>query len=138
MATSVTRFEATITAGTPLDAPLTVQLPLGTNTVNAIRWRVPPGPRGNMGWALTMGGVQVVPDDAGEYIIADNEWDEWEIEGLPDSGAWEVTGYNTGSYDHTVYLDFYTTPVQSTGPVLTDVSVGFPQSEADIPTMWLT
>jgi hypothetical protein len=118
---------------------MTVSLPVGTFVVNKIRWRVPPGPRGNLGWNLSMGGVQVLPDVAGEYVIADDEYDDWEIDGLPDSGAWQLTGYNTGSYNHTVYLYFFTTPIQLSGsPTLTgDLLSGFPTSEADIPTMWL-
>jgi hypothetical protein len=86
-----------------------------------------------------MGGVQVVPEVTGEYIVADDEFDDIEIAGLPDSGAWQLMGWNTGAYNHTVYLQFYITPTQLSGTtVLTvDVLSGFPTSEADIPTMWL-
>lgn len=137
MATSVTALHATVPAGTAKSSPAVIPLTLGTLWVDKIRWRVPPGPRGNLGWYLSMGGVQVVPDDAGNFIVADDEYDDWEIENLPDSGAWQLTGYNTGTYDHTVYLYFFTTPIQSSG-VLTGYSGGgYPLSEADIPTMWL-
>jgi hypothetical protein len=137
MATSVTALTATVPAGTALSSPATVSLPVGTNVVDKIRWRVPPGPRGNLGWYLSMGGVQVLPDDKGGWVIADDEYDEWELDNLPDSGAWQLTGYNTGSYDHTVYLYFHTTPIQlaytgGTG----DILAGFPFSETDINTMF--
>lgn len=137
MATSVTALSGTIPAGTPKSAPHTVALSLGPFYTNMIRWRVPPGPRGNLGWYLAMGGVQVLPQNAGSFIVADDEHDEWEIEGLPDSGAWQLVGYNTGTYDHTVYLDFHTTPVAGGATLTGFTGNGFPLTEADIPTMWL-
>jgi hypothetical protein len=138
MATSVTFFAATVPAGTIPPATATVTLDVGTNTVNAIRWRVPPGPRGNLGWCLAMGSVQVIPDDAGSFIIADDEEDTWQIDNLPDSGAWELIGYNTGSFDHTVYLGFFTTPVVTATTGGGDITDGFPVVESDFATMWGT
>ena len=139
MATSVTALTATVPAGTPKGSPVTIGLAINPSVVNKIRWRVPPGPRGNLGWNLSMGGVQVLPDVSGEYVVADDEYDDWEIAGLPDSGAWQLTGYNTGAYDHTVYLYFFTTPIQLsvTYGGGGDLLAGFPTSESDIPTMWL-
>jgi hypothetical protein len=140
MATSIIALQATITAGTAKASPMTVGLAIGSNYVDTIHWRVPPGPRGNLGWFLSMGGVAVLPQIPGEYVIADDESDDWAIAGLPDSGAWQLTGYNTGTYNHTVYLYFHITPIQLANPVTTtaDVLTGFPTSESDIPTMWLT
>ena len=139
MATSVTELVATVPAGTIPPDFAVIELTIESSSVDAVRWRVPPGPRGNMGWALAMGGVQVIPDDAGSFIIADDEYDTWQIEGLPDSGAWQLIGYNTGTFDHSVYLGFFTTPItQSGGGGGGDILAGFPTSEADIPTVFLT
>lgn len=137
MATSVVALSATVPAGTAKASPVTVDLSLGPFYTNMIRWRVPPGPRGNLGWYLAMGGVQVLPQNAGGWIVADDEYDEWTIENLPDSGAWQLIGYNTGSYSHTVYLDFHTTPVQAGGVLTAFTGSGWPTSESDIPNMWL-
>lgn len=139
MPTSVTELVATVPAGTfPPDFAI-IELTIESANVDAVRWRVPPGPRGNLGWALAMGGVQVIPDDAGSFIIADDEYDTWQIEGLPDSGAWQLIGYNTGTFDHSVYLGFFTTPItQTSGGGGGDILAGFPTSEADIPTAFLT
>lgn len=138
MAITVTQFDATIPADTPFETTVTVDVPFPASQVNKIRWRVPPGPRGNFGWCLSMGGVQVVPSDVGTFIVADDESDDWEIDSLPDSGAWQVTGYNTGTFDHTVYLTFFTTPnVLAATTSVGDVSSGFPQSDVDVTTMWL-
>jgi hypothetical protein len=138
MATDVTALSATITASTPIATPQIVELNIGSVTVNKIRWRVPPGPRGNLGWYLSMGGVQVLPDDKGAYVIADDEYDDWQIDNLPDSGAWELTGYNTGTHDHTVYLYFFTTPIVTSVAVGGDLLAGFPQFDTQIPGLFLT
>jgi hypothetical protein len=138
MATSVTQVDATIPAGTIPPAFAVIDLGLTESNVDAIRWRVPPGPRGNMGWALAMGNVQIIPDDAGTFIIADDEVDTWQIDNLPDSGAWQVIGYNVGTFDHTVYLGFFTTPIATTGTGGGDIADGFPVVETDFATMWGT
>jgi len=59
-----------------------------------------------MGWALTVSGNPVIPRDIGSYIVADGDADTWQLEDYPDQGAWQVTGYNTDIYNHTVYLTF--------------------------------
>lgn len=65
-----------------------------------------------------MSGGQVLLPAGGGYIITDNDGDTWELYGQPDSGAWEVTGYNTDIYDHAVYLDFgVTVPGSAVQPV---------------------
>ena len=112
-AAEVRSFAVTIPAGTPAATPVTTPVAFPSRTVLAIRWQVPPGPSGLMGWALTMsGGVPVIPAGGG-WIIADNAADTWQVRGQPDSGAWEVTGYNTGAYPHTVYIDFMLEPVST-------------------------
>lgn len=105
-AVEVRSFVVTIPAGTPLAAPVTRNVPFPARVVNAIHWKVPPGPSGLMGWRLAMsGGIAVIPTGGG-WIITDGDSDTWNLTGQPDSGQWQVTGYNTDIYDHSVYLDF--------------------------------
>jgi hypothetical protein len=85
-----------------------------------------------------MGGVAVIPENTGAFIIADDEQDVFAVSGLPDSGAWQVTGYNTGSFNHTVYLDFHVTPTSVAQQSGGDILAGFPSGDADVPGMWLT
>lgn len=59
-----------------------------------------------MGWQLSSDGVAVIPVVPGTFIVADDESDDWPLDGYPDAGNWQVTGYNTGVYPHTVYLTF--------------------------------
>lgn len=105
-AVEVRSFAVTIPAGTPLASPVTESIAFPARIVTAVHWKVPPGPAGEMGWRLTMsGGVPVIPTGGG-WVITDNDSDTWPLQGQPDSGQWEVTGYNTGGFPHTVYLDF--------------------------------
>jgi len=106
VAQEIRAAQATIPAGTPLAAPVTVSVAFPDRIVRAVRWRVPPGPGGLMGWQLTSDGVPVIPVVPGTWIIADNESDDWPLNGYPTAGNWQVTGYNTGVYPHTVYLTF--------------------------------
>lgn len=107
MADEVRRFTATIPAGTPVAAPAVVDVSFPPRRVLTIDWRVPPGPAGLMGWRLTMGGVQVVPYGPALWVIDNNNRGTFTLTNHPDSGAWQVTGYNTGTHDHAVYLTFH-------------------------------
>lgn len=115
VARSLVTFAATIPAGTTGLSPHTVALDVGTAQVEQIRWRVPPGPHGHLAWHLSMGGTQVVPTGDAPDIVADDEVADIVLEDLPDQGSWQLVGTNSGTYDHTVYLQFLTSPVQAAG-----------------------
>jgi hypothetical protein len=106
MAREIRSFQVTIPAGTPVSAPFTAAISFPPRTVMQVDWQVPTGPSGLMGWALTIGGQPVIPRNPGAYIIADGRAQSWPVEGYPDQGQWQVTGYNTDIYDHSVYLQF--------------------------------
>lgn len=96
----------TIPAGTPLLSPVTSDVSFPTRVVTGVHWKVPPGPSGLMGWRLSMsGGIAVIPTGGG-WVVTDDDSDTWPLTGQPDSGGWQLTGYNTDVYDHAVYLDF--------------------------------
>lgn len=138
MATSVQAFQATVPANTLQANPAVITLNVLPGVIDLIRWRVPPGPRGHLGWVLAMGGVSVIPEQMSTYIVADDEQDEVAVAGLPDSGAWQLIGYNTGGNDHTVYLYFHVTPTAVAAQVVDVSETGWPTSDADVPYMWLT
>ena len=106
MAQEIREFAVLVPAGTPLAAPLTVDVSFPERVVTAVSWRVPPGPSGLMGWALTSAGAPVIPITPGTYLVADDQSDTWSLTGYLDSGNWQVTCYNTGAYPHTLYLTF--------------------------------
>jgi hypothetical protein len=121
-AAEIRSFAVTIPAGTAKVAPVTVDIPFPPRVVTEIHWRVPPGPSGLMGWRLTMSGGQSVLPINGTYIVTDRHADKWAVINQPDSGQWEVTGYNTDIFDHTVYLDFFLSLVGSIETVTTFAS----------------
>lgn len=106
MAQEIREFLVTVPAGTPQSAPVTTKIVFPNRIVTRVSWRVPPGPSGRMGWALTSAGAPVIPIQANTYVVTDNQADTWDLEGYLDSGNWAVTAYNTGVYPHTVYLTF--------------------------------
>jgi hypothetical protein len=136
MATSVSSFAATFPAGA---AGYVVGLNVNpTDPVVSVHWRVPPGPRGTLSWYLAQSGVQVLPNRFGGPVVADGEWDTWQLNDFPQSGAWSCVGTNTGSNAHTVYLEF-SHQVAAAGPAPGggDVLTGFPTFDADLAAMWL-
>lgn len=107
MAEEIQHFTAMIPAHTAQNAPVTIQCPIPVRTVTQIDWRVPKGPMGVMGWQVAMGGVRVFPLGTTVYVLANGESGTWPVVNAPDSGAWEVIGYNTGTNAHSVYLTFH-------------------------------
>lgn len=106
MAQEVREFAVLVPAGTPVAVPQVTDISFPQRIVRVVGWRVPPGPSGVMGWALTSAGAPVIPAQLGAWIIADNQAAEWDLDGYLDSGNWQVTAYNTGVYDHSLYLTF--------------------------------
>lgn len=108
MAQEVWEFAVQIPANTPIAAPVTVATAFPARRVAFILWRVPHGSLGLMGWRITSAKAQIIPRAAGSWVIADGQSGTWSLENLPDSGAWELTGYNTGINPHTVYVTYLT------------------------------
>jgi len=106
VAQEIREFAVLVPHGTTQAAPATTNISFPSRLVRAISWRVPPGPSGMMGWQLTSAGAPVIPIQRNTYVVTDNQADTWPLEGYLDSGNWQVTAYNTGLYDHTVYLTF--------------------------------
>lgn len=104
--TEVRAFVAVIPAGTAQAAPVTVALAMPPRVVTSVTLRIPPGPNGEMGFRLGSSGGTIIPDNAGAWIIASDEVIAWTLEDQITSGAWELSGYNTGQYDHSVYVRF--------------------------------
>jgi len=105
-AVEIRSFAVAIPAGTLITAPLVTPVYFPARKVQAINWRIPAGPSGLMGWKLTSSGGQAVIPAGGGWIVTDDDAGVWALYGQPDTGYWEVTGYNSDIYPHTVYLDF--------------------------------
>lgn len=114
MAYKIASFSFTIPAGTPPTAPAILSTPVGNFELTGVEFIVPPGANGNVGFRLATGGQQVIPDNAGAWVIASGEKIPWSLSGQLTTGAWQVVGYNTGQNDHTIQirylLDLITVP----------------------------
>lgn len=116
MARDVQRFQVTIPAGTPANAPLVTQLSMPARIVERVQIAVPPGPRGNLGIALGAAGVQYLPSNPGGFLTPDNQFIDWPLEDVIESGAWQLIGYNTGQFDHSVEVVFLLQLPPASGP----------------------
>lgn len=100
-------FTVTCPAGTTKANAILTNLTMPTREVREIEVRVPPGPNGEMGFAIAFAGQNIIPFNAGEYVVTNDEVIPWELTNYPTSGAWQIRMYNTGAYDHTVQVRFY-------------------------------
>lgn len=106
MVAEIYAFDVVIPASTAIATPQTSALTIPSRIVRQIDVIVPNGVRGNVGFRVAMNGQQVIPVNAGKWIVTDGEKISWPITGAPDSGAWQLIAYNTGIYDHTLEVRF--------------------------------
>lgn len=106
MAREIQEFSVTIPAGTAKAAPTTTLMSLSARKVQRVEIKVPPGPRGVVGFQLGFAGNQLIPYNSGGFIITDDVELGWDLDDYPDSGDWQLIGYNTGVFDHTIYVRF--------------------------------
>lgn len=104
MPREVREFSVTVPAGTPKAAPQVTSLAMPPRLVRRWTVRVPPGPRGEVGWALANGGTPIIPVTPTAWMVLDDQEVTWTLSGYVDSGTWAVRIYNTGSYSHTITL----------------------------------
>lgn len=107
MASEVYEFVVTVTAGTAKTATAKTPMGMPARVVERIEVRIPPGPRGEVGFQLGSGGLQIVPLNAGTFIVADDERLSFDLTDQLTSGAWQLIAYNTGVFDHTLYVRFF-------------------------------
>lgn len=128
MATQVRQFTATIPANTPQATPATIDLSLDYVDIESIDLEVPPGPSGLVGFYLARSGQQVIPYEAGEYLVWDDRFDSWYLTDQPTGSGWQLVGYNLDVYDHSVVVRFHTNPiaasVAASAPTLTFITSG--------------
>lgn len=128
MAREVHSFAVTLTAGTTAAAAVTTDVAMPPREIRKITAVIPNGCAGLVGFRLTIAGISVLPVQGTDWIIGNGETIDWVTDGYPNSGAWQLTGYNTDVFDHTIYLRFEVDPPN---PVPTQsVTVG-----STVPTM---
>lgn len=111
MSTEIQRFAVTIPAGTLKSAPAVFPLEFLDRIVDQIQVKVPPGPRGEVGFQLGSGGLQIIPQTQGQFFVTDDETLTYALEDQIDTGAWQMIAYNTGAFNHTLEVRFFLRPV---------------------------
>lgn len=106
MAIEVWRFAVTVLTGTGKAAPATFPLQMPDRAIDEIEIVVPPGPRGEVGFQLASGGIQIIPVTAGAFEVTDDEVIHWPLEDQITTGAWQMIAYNTGVFPHTLGVRF--------------------------------
>lgn len=106
MADRVEYFAVVIPTGTTPANPFSKNLIFAQGNVTEIDVRIPGGPVGLMGFQINAGGTQYVPRTQGEFIVEDDNYLRFPLDSAINSGDWSLTGFNTGSFPHTVYLTF--------------------------------
>lgn len=114
MAREVRAFDVLVPAGTAQSAGFTSDLSFPPRIVTQIEVLVPPGPRGNVGFAIGSSGVPVMPHNSGAWIVSDDERIVWPLDNVWDSGSWTLFAYNSGQYNHTLFVTFLLDPATDT------------------------
>jgi len=106
MAIEVQRFSVVVPAVTALAQAIVFPLSMPPRVVDEVEILVPPGPRGEVGFQLGSGGVQIIPVTTGAWEVTNDEVIHWPLEGQIDSGAWQLIAYNTGAFNHLIQVRF--------------------------------
>lgn len=108
MPTEIHEFSVVVPASTPVASPLIFNLNFPPRIVEQIEVQVPPGPRGEVGFAVGQAGTPIFPYEPGTWVVTDDRTLVWDIVDANTSGAWQLFAYNTGSFNHTLYIRFRT------------------------------
>jgi hypothetical protein len=104
VATRIEVFDVTIPAATAQAAPVTVALPFDDGELERIEMRWPPGPAGLVGLRIRHSSQVVIPYSGTSWVVSDDEPIYWPVSGYPATDKWDVLGYNTGAYPHTIQV----------------------------------
>lgn len=112
MADRLEWFAITVPAGTAIATPVTIHTKFNQGNVIEVDIKVPPGPSGNVGFAIFAGGSQYIPRTNNTFVIPDNDYMIWPVANAINSGSWSVKAYNTDLYDHLLQVAFHVNELQ--------------------------
>lgn len=111
MAEQVRSYELVIATGSSRTAPVIMDVSFPPFRVESIEVDVPPGPNGNIGFQIASSRQQVIPWNAGQWIVPNGQHFIWANDKYPTSGDWQLIVYNQGQYAHTIWVRFNVDPV---------------------------
>lgn len=94
----------TVPAGTLSTAPQDTNLTWLEGIIERIEVVVPPGPSGLVGFSIGHSRQPIIPFASGQWIIADDQHFDWQIENYPTGAKWFVRAYNQDIYSHSLYF----------------------------------
>lgn len=135
MAQQFRSTEVVVPAGTAKADPLIADIGFPDFVVDSISVQVPPGPLGNVGFQIASSGVQVIPWNAGEWIVTDHEVLSFPVDDFPTTGDFQLVAYNTGVYDHSLWvrfaLDTIVQAAPAAPPVVNMAAISSPPPQTD-------
>lgn len=96
----------TVPAGTAIATPASQAVVLEDANLDTVRVLVPDGHSGLTGLRITAGGTQILPINAGTWIISNDEIFDWPADDEVTANGLSLAGYNLDIYPHTFYLRF--------------------------------
>lgn len=116
-------YDVTLAPGSTPGAPVSTRAVFEDVILKRIDVRIPPGPRGAVGFYITLAGTPIVPWGLPPtYLIADDEPLGFDVNAEA-NGEIVVVGYNTGVYPHTLYFRFQGTPTSLAPAGITAVTI---------------
>jgi len=98
-------YALTVPAGTPVDAPLEVDVAIDNLILADVGIQIPDGPCGLTGIAFEFSNQLILPWDEGTgWIQGNNLVADFQVGLEVGPGNLQVLMYNTGAYDHTFYV----------------------------------
>lgn len=104
MAQDIRSFAVTVAPGSTPAAPQISALIVPVRQVDRIDVTIPPGPLGQVGFAIGAAGQHVIPADNTQWIIGNGVDKSYPLQGYLTSGQWQLIAYNLGIYPHTLYV----------------------------------
>lgn len=111
MAQEVRSYAIVVSAGSTSATAVATDLDLPPILVRRVEFTVPPGPRGQVGFRLGSGGQTILPYGEDQWFIVDDFAFGFDLTNQIQSGAWQFIAYNTGNFDHTIYVRLLLDPV---------------------------
>jgi len=106
-------FDVTIPAGTAKASPLVTLCQFEQGEVERIEWVFPPGCQGQVGIQIGARAVPIYPRPSTAFIIRSGGTGGHAVTEAPNTGDWSVIGYNTGAFNHTLQVTFFTHRIES-------------------------
>lgn len=115
MTNSIQVFQLALPAGNGSANLSSIPCPLGLSDVSQIILQFPAGCAGNVGVQLLMGGGPAYPAMSGQFFNLDDYVFVIPVSGMGNSGQWQLQGFNTDFYQHTITATFFYDWADTTG-----------------------